>query len=82
MTTLPPPVWKRPVYLVCSMVLWGLIGFVVQLFIAVSSTAANLNTVILWMVVVVGAVVGYFIGQLWYRIVYVEGRRWHHIQLH
>lgn len=76
------PRWKRPVYLLCSMVLWGLIGFMVQIFIAISSDVKNLNTMMLWVVVAVGAIIGYFIGCVWYRMIYIEGRRWHHLRSH
>lgn len=76
------PTWKRPVYLLSAMVLWALLATMVRLFIGLSSDAPSLIDGYFWLALGVGLVLGFCIGRLWYQIVYVDGRRWHHIHLH
>lgn len=82
MTPIPQPDWKKPVYILSSMILWALVSVCMQIYFAVLNDLLNIINVWFWVCIGIGLVAGYFIGQLWYRVVYIDGRRWHGIHLH
>lgn len=76
----PQPVWKRPVYLMASAILGGLLGFLLTLilgglnleFALISSPRLVL---VFYAIDIIGLISGFFVGRLWWRLVYIE-RRW------
>lgn len=77
----PQPTWKRPVYLATTIVLWMLLGVFVQIILLVfvdrdeQSSTFSITTWWRLALVIAFGILGYFIGRLWWRLVYVE-RRW------
>ena len=75
----PQPTWKRPVYLIASTIFGGLVGVVLTLLLG----ALNLHfaligsprlAVFFYALRAAGAIGGFFIGRIWWQIVYVERR--------
>lgn len=74
----PQPKWKHPLYLALAMVLWGILGFLINVLLA---AVAPTYPIFDWEAVVLiadGCLAGYFIGKIWWRWVYVEGWRFKH----
>lgn len=77
----PQPAWKRPLYLVCTSLLGamtvGLLAIVLTL-----DTAWSLGSWLVAGLLLMGGLIGLAVGRVWWRIVYVEERRWHNIRSH
>lgn len=76
----PQPSWKRPIYLTATVILWTWLGLFMQiLFLIVvdrDEQLANFSLVspwrLLWLAIF--GLLGFFIGRIWWRWIYVEGR--------
>jgi hypothetical protein len=85
---------KKLIYLIASVILWSLLGFIAGIIlekIYINALLAQgkyapffpfgginfyLNPVWQFILIIAGAIGGYFIGQVWWRIVYIEKRHW------
>lgn len=72
------PSWKRTVYLGLTVLLGGMVGLLVHIFLAAVNPGYPVIGWATYILLALGMIGGFFIGRVWWRWVYVEGWRFKH----
>lgn len=68
---------KKVVYIILTMVLGSILGCLAYGLLSLACVKTGpVPTALFWILILSGAVSGYFISFRWWRIVYIEHRHW------